>query len=272
MQKKTKIFMGIPTTGTIIDSQTYVLREIAEHYKDHVELVYPDLCVRRIFHDFARNKVVEEFLASDCDILWFLDSDITPNKYVLDLVVLHQDKWQVAGASYPVFMNATQSGGPEIVFTCYKKNPETGNLAVAGVPRDGIDFVDGLATGCLFIKREVFQKLSKPYFEFKYKTEDRSIIEGEDLGFCRKLSDLGIKVFTDFELVGKHEKKVCLLDVNNYAVSYSNRNVEAYIASVKAEVQHSIRAAFEAGVKKGMEHSQKSAPLKPKAGLWLPNQ
>jgi hypothetical protein len=267
LKKKTKIYMGVPTTGTIVDSQAYALREIADLYKDHVELVYPAQCIRRIFHDFARNKTVEDFLASDCDILWFLDSDITPDKHVLDLVAIYGEKWEVAGATYPVFMNALEGSGPEVVFTCYKKNPQTGNLAVSGVPKEGLDFVDGLATGCLFIKREVFSKLKKPYFEFLYKDENREIKEGEDLGFCRKLSELGIKIFTDFSLVCKHEKKVCLLDVNNYAITYSNRNVLAYAESLKEEMQEAVKIAYHAGLQKGQKIAQQTAP---KSTLWVP--
>ncbi len=92
-----KIYMGIPSTGNRRDTQSYNLREIEKRYRDKVELVYPEQCIHRIFHDFARNATVEEFLKTDCDILWFLDSDITPPCDVLDLVVEHGEKWKVAG-------------------------------------------------------------------------------------------------------------------------------------------------------------------------------
>lgn len=251
--KKVKVFVGIPTTGSVVDSQAYLLRDIAELYKDHVEFVYPSLCVRRIFHDYARNEIVEEFLASDADILWFLDSDITPSKHILDLVVIHRDKWEVAGATYPVFMNTEHTPNISVVFTVYKKNEETGNFGLRDAPKDGQEFVDGLATGCLFIKREVFAKVSKPYFEFKYDNETRKMSEGEDLGFCRKLSDLGIKFFTDFELVCKHQKSVDLLDVNNYAIEYANAAVLRYDAAIKEQIKVAVNVAFERGLHEGIK-------------------
>ena len=272
---KTKVYVSIPTTGTVVDSQQYVLRDMEDTYKEHIEFVYPKQCVRRVFHDFARNKQVEEFLESGADILWFLDSDITPNAHILDLVALHKDKWQVAGATYPVVMNPMGTGA-ELVFTCYQKNPESGNLAVAGVPKEGIDFVDGLATGCLFIKREVFAQLSQPYFEFKFKEEDRALHEGEDLGFCRKLNALGIRFFTDFSLVCNHRKTVDLLDINNYAISYSNRNVERALEIAKEEASGAVKYVYQMGYKKALHDiMEQSKPkneglITPSKTLWTP--
>lgn len=268
---KTKIFLAVPTTGSIVDSQSYAIREILDNYGEHVEIIYPKQCVRRVFHDFARNMLVEEFLESDADILWFLDSDITPPQYILDLVTLHKDKWLVAGATYPVVMTPIEGQGPELVFTCYRKNEKTGNLAVSNVPTSGQDFVDGLATGCLFIKREVFSKLEKPYFEHRYETETRHLKEGEDLGFCRKLSNLGIKFFTDFSLVCKHQKHVDLLDMNNYAISYSNRNVLTALEVAKEEAMTAVKEAFQAGYKAALSAMQEQVS-KPKSGLVAPNK
>lgn len=262
--------------GSVVDSQSYFLREIADLYKDSVELVYPTSCVRRMFHDFARNAIVDDFLDTDCDVLWFIDSDITPSKHALDLIVNHYDKWQVAGLTYPVFMTPTGSENPQVVFTVYEKNPSTGNLALADAPKSGSKFVDGLATGCLFIKRSVFSLLVKPYFEFKYKEESREMAEGEDLGFCRKLSDLGIQMYTDFDLICKHQKSVDLLDVNNYAIDYANRSVLSYDAAIKGQAVASVQQAYDAGYQKAIndihvKFKSKGLEMKTKSTIWTPN-
>ncbi len=262
--KKTKIYVAIPTTSGVVDSQVYLLREIEKLYSDKIELVYPEGVVRRIFHDFARNKMAEDFLASDCDILWFLDSDITPPKHVLDLVVLHSAKWKIAGLTYPVFMKPPGSDILEVVYTAYKKNPSTGNMGLCAVPKEGTDLLDGLATGCLFIKREVLESLKRPYFEFKFSEIDREVKEGEDLGFCRKAHELGYKFFTDFSMTCRHQKNVDLMDVNNYAIQYSNRNVLAYDKAIKAQVQEAVKMAYAKGLVEG-EKKAKAVPT-----LWLP--
>lgn len=234
--QKIRMFLGIPSTGTRSDFQGYVLRALEERYSDRIEFVYPKECVIRIFHDFARNGVVEEFLESGADVLWFLDSDVVPPKYVLDLITKHWDKWQVAGAPYPVFMHPPGEVAPQVLFTVYKGSNGKG-MAPCDIPPTGTDFVDGLATGCLFIKKDVFSLLTKPYFEFKYDKETRSMTEGEDLGFCLKLQSLGIKFFTDYSMVCKHYKNVCLLDVNDYAMEYAKKSVAAYDRGIKVHIE-----------------------------------
>lgn len=232
--KRWKIFMGLPSNGTVCDFQGYMLRDIESRYKDEIELVYPDQLCQRIFHDAAREGIVQDFLATDCDILWMLDSDIVPAKHVLDLVTMHGDKWQVAGAPYPIFMAQPGEAQRQVVITAYKQidpHPETKKprLAPCAVPDEGAEFVDGLATGCLFIKREVFEKLERPYFEFKYDPITRQPIEGEDIGFCIKMLKLGNKFFTDYSMVCKHYKNnLDLLEINNYAVSLANKHILVY--------------------------------------------
>jgi hypothetical protein len=231
--KKWKVFMGLPSNGSVSDFQGYVLRDLHNRYSDEVELVYPEQLVQRIFHDAAREGIIQDFLATDCDVLWFLDSDVCPPKHVLDLLTMHGDKWQVAGAPYPVFMAQPGESERQIVFTVYKQIPPGPDgkprIAPCPVPEEGTEFIDGAATGCLFIKREVFDKLERPYFEFKYDPITRQPIEGEDLGFCLKLARLGIKFFTDYSMVCKHYKdNIDLLEMNNYAVGLVNKHVTAY--------------------------------------------
>ncbi len=260
--KKIRMYVGIPTVGNVCDAQTYALRDLEERYGDKIEFVYPKLCVRRIFHDYARNSIVEEFLDSECDVLWFLDSDISPPNHVLDLISMHWDKWQVAAAPYPVFMKPGSSENLAVVFTVYKQIGQ-GGMSPSNIPYEGTEFVDGAATGCLFIKREVFSKLKKPYFEFKYEAESRFLTEGEDLGFCRKLHELGIKTFVDYSMVCKHYKTVCLLEVNNYATEYANKSVLNYDRMIKPQIEELARR---------LTAKKQSVPRSeaPKSGLILP--
>jgi GT2 family glycosyltransferase len=231
---RTKLFVAVPTTNGIVDSQVHAMRELENKYKDKIEFVYPEKSVRRIFHDFARNEMVKEFLSTDCDLMWFLDSDICPPNNVLDLITEHGDKWKVAGAPYPVFMVPAGERDPAVLFCVYKDSEK--GMSPKDIPYDGVEFVDGLATGCMFIKREVFEKLEKPYFEFKFDPETRHMTEGEDIGFCKKVLKLGYKFFTDYSMVCKHYKNVCLLEVNNYTINYANNSVKRYDALIKAQI------------------------------------
>jgi hypothetical protein len=233
---KKKIFVAVPTMGSITDGQPRVLRNLEKRYGDEIEFVYPKETVRRMFHDYARNAMVEEFLESDADILWFLDSDIVPPVHVLDLVTLHGDKWMVAGAPYPIFICPKEGDSPQVVIAVFNGTDGKG-LCPTKIPYDSTAYVDGLATGCLFIKREVFSQLKKPYFEFIFDQESRQIREGEDLGFCRRMREMGHKFFVDYSMVCKHYKTVCLLDVNNYAIQYAQNSVLAYDAEVRPKIE-----------------------------------
>lgn len=245
MAKKTKIFVAIPTVGTISDLHPYVFRDIERDYGDKVELVFPKELINRKFHDFARNALVEEFLKTECDILWFLDSDVVPPPTVLDIVTKYEHQWDLAGAPYGVFITPKGYKNPQVVMCVYKQGHE--GLHAAKVPTSGVEFVDGLATGCLFIKREVLTKLQKPYFEFKFNPESKEMTEGEDLGFCRKVNELGYKFFVDYSQACKHYKTMCVLDVNNYAADYAQQALNSY----KEEIKQAIKQAYQRGMAHG---------------------
>jgi hypothetical protein len=221
--------------------------------------------VRRIFHDCARNAMVEEFLESDAECIWFLDSDIAPAHNVPDLVTEHWDKWMCAGAPYPDFMTPPGGNQQEVDFTVYSENSEKG-LCPSKVPYSGTAFVAGLATGCLFLKRELFAKLQKPYFEFTYDPETRAIKQGEDLGFCKKVNALGYQFFVDFGMTCKHYKTVCLLDVNEYAIAFAARAVANHDAALRQNIaalqdkisQRKARASLALGPQPSGQTSQQT--------------
>jgi hypothetical protein len=264
-KKRIKVFMGIPSTGERLDAQNYFLRRIEKRYEDKIEFVYPDVFVSRIFHDFARNMYVKQFLASDCDVLWFLDADILPPDRLPDLFE-NFDDWDLAGAPYPVWM--TQEGYEEkqITYCVYKTVDGKPGMFPAAVPLNGgIDYVEGIATGCIFIKRHVIEKLEEPYFEFKFNEKTREMTQGEDLGFCMKINKLGFKFFIDYSMVCHHYKKISLLDVD-----------ELIQSKVQAAIDQSDSLLRQAIAKKKLEkmarEQAKSKLVTPvKSNLILPN-
>lgn len=230
-----KVFVAIPTVGTNCDAQVYALRTMEKLYKDKIEFIYPEDCVRRIFHDFARNEMVEEFLKTEADVLWFLDSDIGPPTTLFDEYLARYEEWDVAGAPYPLFISQRSEDGPQVVYAVYNGTNGVG-MRPASIPMEGTGWVDGIATGCLMIKRHIFEGMQKPYFEFKYNSESRELTEGEDLGFCKKVNKMGYKFFIDYTKVCKHYKTVCLRDVNDYAMTYARNQIKAYDAIARQQL------------------------------------
>lgn len=231
-----KIFVAIPTTGTVVDTLPHVLRLIEARYKDKVELVYPEAIVRRIFHDFAREAMVDEFLKTDCDVLWFIDSDVVPPVSCLDAYIKAYEEWDCAAMPYPVFINAPGETAPQVVYTIYKGRGSKG-YAMAQLPLAGIDYVDGAGTGAMLIKRHVLEKIEAPRFEFKYDEKTRRMTIGEDLGFCIKVNQLGYHFFIDYSAVCSHHKTINLLDAGDYAREYAKRSVETYAESIKSQIE-----------------------------------
>lgn len=279
--KRWKVYMSLPSNGTVCDFQNYMLRDLEKRYSDEIELVYPEQLCQRIFHDAARNGIVEDFLETDCDIMWSIDSDIVPPRHVLDLITMHGDKWLAAGAPYPIFMAQPGEAQRQILVTAYKAiepHPETKKprLAPCPVPEEGTEFVDGLATGCLMVKREVFEKLEKPYFEFKYDEKTRQPILGEDIGFCLKLHRLGIPFFTDYGMVCKHYKNALdLLELRNYARIVANnyadeikKNYENALTQARTQIEE-VAARFQKIIaeNKALKTQLASTPQVSKTGL-----
>lgn len=275
---KRKIFLGLPSLGTRADTQVAYLRDHEKLYKDKIEFVYSNVVATRIFHDYARNEIVEEFLKTDCDAIWFIDADICPPPDLLSFVLQHWDEWEASGACYPIFcaLPGKEDRSPMVQFTAYNgiaynDDGTAKGIRLTAVPRDGDkQWIDALATGCMFLKRSVFDKLERPFFEFKYNEKTRAIKEGEDLGFCLKLNKVGIRFLTDLGMVCKHYKNVCLLDVNNYAMEMANAKLLEYDKDVRQKIEQGLAAAEQRGRMKALEEMRMQKE-KQKSGLILPS-
>lgn len=279
---KIKVYMGILSTGLRADIHPYIFNQLRDRYADEIEMVFPDQCARYFGHDFARNETVEKFLESDCDVLWFLDSDVIPPPHIFDLITLHGNKnWLAAGAPYPMWLNIPGTSERGVCFSAYngKAPDERGvqGLVMSSCPKTGTEWVDGLATGCLFLKRELFSQLEKPYFEFKRKRENQEALEGEDLGFALKLQKMGIRYFCDHGMVCGHDKTVNLIEVNNYAFNFANAKLQQYHEQVKVDLAAAVKQAAIEGYRKGKadalnQKGTSTVPFKTSSGLILPSQ
>ena len=270
---KIRVYCGFPSIGTRSEIQIYALREMERRYSDRIEFVYPKNSTQRIFHDAARNGIVEEFLESGCDVLWFMDSDIHPPVDSLDF--FNEDmypQWELAGLPYPVWMTPPgyEDKGMQAVVCVYSYDGP--GLRPAKVPREGIAFVDGLATGMLFIKRKVIDELERPFFEFKFDPITRVMKEGEDLGFCMKVNQLGYKFLTDFSKVCGHYKNVDLLQVMNYATQYAQTHVDAIHAEYRPVIKQLAEKVQDLSKKPKLQSASMSDLLALKQSLPPPNR
>ena len=135
----------------------------------------------------ARNQCVYEMLIKDYTHLFFMDSDMVFPDGTLERLLAHDV--DIVGGFYVrkrsgFLPNAFQLGerpnGKYITewVTEYKE-------------------VEGIGTGCLLIKREVFKKIKCPWFEYKWNGEPNGKMVTEDLVFCDKAKESGFKVYCD---------------------------------------------------------------------------
>lgn len=127
----------------------------------------------------------------------FLDTDIVPNDLnFLDIMV-----------SYDI---------PIVGLLCTKRiAPYEPILIKMDAPKDqvlngfwvhhpkGLVEVDATGTGCLLVKREVFEAMEQPYFVF-YNNYRKGIYQSEDVYFLEKSKKYGYKVYVDTKHTCKH--------------------------------------------------------------------
>jgi hypothetical protein len=188
-QKGRKTLIAMPTTGFVVPAVVNDLIALTTKSREWSLFHTVDNCV---IQD-ARNQAVLRCLESGCDGVVFIDSDQTFPADALDK--LKSCNKDIVG--YPIVRKA-----PPYHPNISKWNEETQEYEVyANYPQHNLFKVDYIGMGFTYIRREVFEKMTMPYFDFswhvneKYKMGDKMI--GEDVYFCRKAKELGFNVWAN---------------------------------------------------------------------------
>lgn len=76
-------------------------------------------------------------------------------------------------------------------------------LRVADYPEGDLTKVESSGAGALLIKREVFEKIKPPYFEFILTNGGLNYL-GEDIYFFRKTEEAGLGLYVDTSIIAQH--------------------------------------------------------------------
>ena len=60
----------------------------------------------------------------------------------------------------------------------------------------GLESADAVGMGCMLVKREIYEKLSMPYFGVEWNADYTNLV-GEDVFFCSKAKDAGYQLWID---------------------------------------------------------------------------
>lgn len=173
---RAKVAIGIPSRG-LIHSRT--IESVIKNAEDKtvVWLFSHGLAIPDCF-----NKLVDDFLKTNATHLWIVEEDMAIPDNLLEKMLAEKDP--IVTVDYPVVRS-------------YPTISKNGKYTLGG-------------TGCILIKRKVFETIGKPYFESIAR--DASTLEpiegsvwgGQDMDFYIKAQDKGFSVTVLKSKVGQY--------------------------------------------------------------------
>lgn len=218
------VYMAIPNTGQIESSTVAHLLQIcrqAERDDINLLVVLPE----GMPVDSNRNNIIKNFLSTNNEWLFMLDSDITPPIGVLKGLLSHGKpivgaicfssmpgekgtEWEQYSLPYPVCMERAPEGGWRVARTALGSG-------------ESLVEVDAIGAACVLIHREVLEAMSPPWFKLGY--DEFGVCNlGEDFGWCLRAKGLGYKIFVDTSLKCEHTKKLGLKQTNELLAKVDN--------------------------------------------------
>jgi len=174
--------------------------------------------------DSARNTIIKDLLASDCDYLFSLDEDIIPDYNVLE-ALLAEDKDAIS----PMIFAVKQSPGDEFcvpVPLTFKRMD--GKIVVNTNPDETVPESDILCGGCHLVKREVLEKVEKPLYKYTYD-EDGIVSTYTDNYATRIIKEAGFKIYCHTGVMCEQIVELGTLAFNRSMV----KNAEIFINNEK---------------------------------------
>lgn len=172
-----------------------------------------DLRVIRPSHRPYENTLhhtLNDFMDGGEDYWLNIDADNPPLRNPLDLIDLDLD---VVGCPTPVWHWTGQEGERPIYWNAYRSVPEKGAYT-EWQPRDGLQCVDAIGTGCFLVNRRVFEhpEMRKAPFQRTYN-EDGTVDKGNDIAFSERARAHGFKIWAHFDYPCRHFHEVDLHEV-----------------------------------------------------------
>jgi len=200
---KKKIFIAIPNLSCIAPQLTTNLIHWSHDPRYQIQAYLPE----GIFPlDAARNHCVKEFLETDADLLWWIDSDIVP-----PLDAMHRLAQANKDAIGAVCFSMKAENGEYFPYpVTLRYNEDKQYVVYYG---RGVEEVDATGGACVMFKRKVFETIAKPY-EFLYYP-DGTLKLTCDFYIFQKMQEAGFRLFIDFGILCDHKKKCSLKGVQS---------------------------------------------------------
>lgn len=139
----------------------------------------------------ARRNLVDIFLQSDFDYIWWVDSDML---FPIDTPIrLLQRNKDIVGVNY------RRRRFPNANFTGMNGTPGQYTEVETTDNSPAMELIDVLPHGCVLVKREVYEKTPQPHYLQEF-IPDQNLELGEDVFFCRAVQAAGYQIWCDHEL------------------------------------------------------------------------
>ena len=138
----------------------------------------------------ARNTIHEQFVKnSDLPYLMMIDSDILFPPGIVDTLMKHD--LPIVGGWY-----RNKKTQKPVVYEYVSTTDGVNNFRTIETPGKGLQKVDGMGAGCWLMRRDVAEALGERPYDMNGG--------GEDLTLCKKLMDLEIPLYVDWDLPMAH--------------------------------------------------------------------
>lgn len=187
-----KIAICVPCRDSVMSGFCFDLAKLVGYHsrntKDEIQIY--QMPGTLIFHQ--REKLAKEALEGGADAILWIDSDMRFPSDTLERLLSHNVS--ICG------VNATTRREP-IMPTALDLEMVDGNPVFQKVETRGKEYVEEVSAvgfGVTLTRREVFEKMPQPWFDILWT--DAGGIIGEDVHFCIKAQDFGIKTYVDHVL------------------------------------------------------------------------
>lgn len=176
------ILLAVPTRGTVSWQTITRLSEARDVTPGLRPIVFQpgNLSVA-----LTRNRIVQTFLATDCETLVMVDDDVVPPPHFLESLGRLIPEYAMAGIPH-VMPNPTDTS--RLILTAFMSADD--GLTAAELD-DGANDVDAIATGCVAVSRQALVALGPNPFRI---SNDPDVPVSDDFLFCADLKAAGFRV------------------------------------------------------------------------------
>jgi len=203
-----KVFITIPNTGWVHKHVVRSLFGLASTPDVQGEIALPT----NVPFENNLHHCVNAFMEGPFEWWLSFDSDNPPTgKNPLDLIEHDKD---IIGIPTPVWHYTGEKPGERPMYwNGYRWNQDAGGYN-EWQPREGLQKVDAIGTGCFLVKRRVFENERMRRAPFaRICNDDGTVERGNDISFCERARAQGFEIYCHYDYRASHFKEIELGEV-----------------------------------------------------------